>query len=174
MKIENRKSKPEAKPKREDRRCEGGARHSLPLDQFAVGYGNEEAEVQFWGVTETDWVLREEAAKPRDLLERTARFGEQIVLLAKKIPKGTVNDPLISQLVRAGTSVGANYSEADDPLSRKDYLKSIGICRKESKETQFWLRTIASSEPALKDSARPLWKEAKELNLIFGSIYRKR
>ena len=111
---------------------------------------------------------------PRDLLERTALFGEAVVSFAKRISKNTVTEPLIHQFVKAGTSVGANYCEADDPLSRRDYMKAIGICRKESKEAQFWLRMIASSEPVLKDAARPLWNEAKELNLIFGAIYRKK
>jgi four helix bundle protein len=89
-------------------------------------------------------------------LERTARFGESIIAFAKRVPIGRENDPLVSQLVRAGTSVGANYCEADDRLSRKDYLKSIGICRKESKETKFWLRMVVTAVPDLKDAARPL------------------
>ncbi len=113
-------------------------------------------------------------SRPSNLLERTAQFGESVIRFAKSVPRGIINDPLISQFVRAGTSVGANYCEADDPLSRKDYLKGIGICRKESKETKYWLRMIATAEPAMKEAARPLWQEAKELNLIFGAIFRKK
>ena len=67
-----------------------------------------------------------------------------------------------------------HFAKADDPLSRRDYLKSIGICRKESKEAKFWLRMIAAAEPTLREVARPIWREAKELNLIFGSIFRKK
>jgi four helix bundle protein len=107
-----------------------------------------------------------------DLVERTAKFGESIVRLAKRVPINPVNQSLISQLVRAGTSVGANYCEADDAESRKDFGHKIGICRKEAKETKHWLRMLAVAEPALSDEARLLWQEAKELNLIFGKIRR--
>jgi len=108
-----------------------------------------------------------------DLGERTARFGEEMIRFAKKIPQTAVNQRLISQCVGAGTSIGANYCEADDAVSRKDFKKSIGTCRKESKEAKHWLRMIAVAEPVLKEEARRLWREAKELNLIFGSIFRK-
>jgi four helix bundle protein len=78
-----------------------------------------------------------------DLEERTAAFGEQILGLVKHIPRSPMNDPLVSQLVRAATSVGANYCEANDSVSKKDFRNKIGICRKESRETQHWLRMIA-------------------------------
>lgn len=107
-----------------------------------------------------------------DLEERTACFGESILIFAKKIPKNLVNTPLVSQLVRAGTSVGANYCEADDGVSLKDFRNKIGICRKESRETKHWLRMIGSTNDELKDEARQLWLEAKELNLIFSKIFR--
>jgi four helix bundle protein len=121
-------------------------------------------------------ILRESASSSRssnDLMERTAQFGEAIIRFAKKIPHSPENTRLISQLVGAGTSVGANYCEADDSVSGKDFKKSIGTCRKESKETMFFLRMIGASEESLKDEARKLWREAKELNLIFGAIWRK-
>ena len=85
-----------------------------------------------------------------------------------------MNERLISQLVGAGTSVGANFCEADDSVSGKDFKLRIGICRKESKETMFFLRLIATAEPTLADEARTLWRESKQLNLIFGAIWRKR
>jgi four helix bundle protein len=113
------------------------------------------------------------APPPRDLLERSARFGEAIVVFAKRIPHAPENLRLIDQLVGAGTSIGANYCEADDAVSGKDFRNKIGICRKESKETMFFLRMVAASEPALQEEARRLWREAKELNLIFGAIWRK-
>ena len=106
-------------------------------------------------------------------MERSAMFWEAIIRFAKKIPHTPENIRLISQLVGAGTSIGANYCEADDSVSGKDFKKSIGTCRKESKETMFFLRMIGTSEEALKDEARRLWREAKELNLIFGAIWRK-
>jgi four helix bundle protein len=132
----------------------------------------------FWADDDgkSGYVLREgpnNNSKPFDLEERTAKFGEAIIAFAKNIPANSVNNRLISQLVGAGTSIGANYCEAADCVSKKDFKKSIGTCRKESKETRFFLRMIATAEPILKDEARKLWKEAKELNLIFGAIWRK-
>ena len=112
--------------------------------------------------------------KPFDLEERTAKFGEEIIRFAQKIPKNTITIPLISQLIRAGTSVGANYLEADDSESKRDFVHKMGISRKESKETKHWLRMIAFALPSLKEEARGLWKEAQELNLIFSSIIRKK
>jgi|SRR5581483_3268969 len=121
-------------------------------------------------------ILRENAsgAEPvAPLDERTAQFGEAIVRFAKRIPQSPVNECLISQLVGAATSVGANYCEADDSVSGKEFKQKIGTCRKESKETMFFLRLIATAEPILANEARTLWREAKELNLIFGAIWRK-
>src|SRR5437867_2628154 len=108
-----------------------------------------------------------------DLEERTAKFGEAVIGFARRIPMNPVNTPLISQLVRAGTSIGANYCEADDAESKKDFLHKIGICRKETRETKHWLRMIATAEPAMKTELRTLWQEAKELHLIFVAIVRK-
>jgi four helix bundle protein len=108
-----------------------------------------------------------------DLGERTALFGEAVVKFAKGIPQGPVNNRLISQLVGAATSIGANYCEADDSISGKEFKQKIGLSRKESKETMFFLRMIAAAEETLAPDARSLWREAKELNLIFGTIWRK-
>ena len=107
-----------------------------------------------------------------DLEERTARFGEAVVRFAREIPKTPVNLPLIRQLVRAGTSIGANYCEADDGVSKKDFRNKIGISKKEARETKYWLRMIGSAEPDLKHAARGLWQEAKELHLILVTIFR--
>jgi len=109
----------------------------------------------------------------KDLGERTGQFGEAIIRFAKKIPQNPVNNRLIDQLVGAGTSIGANFCEADNSVSGKDFKLRIGTCRKESKETMFFLRMVATAEPRLASEARLLWREAKELNLIFGSIWRK-
>src|SRR5205823_7603112 len=108
-----------------------------------------------------------------DLEERTARFGEAIIRFAKRIPLSPVNNRLIEQLVGAGTSVGANYCEADDGVSRKDFKNKIGTCRKEARETKFFLRMVATAEPGMKAEARILWQAAKELHLIFSKIWRK-
>ena len=114
-----------------------------------------------------------EGKHPFDLEERTSRFGEQIILFAKKIPENSRNRRLIDQLVGAGTAVGANYCEADEYVSKKDFRNMIGRCKKEAKETLFFLRMIATSEPDLADEARKLYREGKELKLIFAAIYRK-
>jgi four helix bundle protein len=108
-----------------------------------------------------------------DLEERTAKFGENIIKFAHKIPINKITERLIPQLVAAGTSVGANYCEADDAESGADFTHKIGICKKESRETKHFLRMIAVAAPELKPEARPLWQEAKEINLIFNSIYKK-
>jgi hypothetical protein len=85
-----------------------------------------------------DSVVREEPETKRvyDLEERTARFGEAIIDLARTIPQNPVTSRIVTQLVGAAASVGANYVEADDAVSKKDFLKSIGTCRKEARETK--------------------------------------
>lgn len=100
-------------------------------------------------------------------------FGETVVRFARTIPKNPVTVPLISQIVRSGTSVAANYCEADDAVSKKDFKNKIATCRKEAPETKLWLRMVAAAEPGLKVEARKLWQEAKELHLIFAAIWRK-
>lgn len=107
-----------------------------------------------------------------DLEERTALFGEAIIEFCLGLPTNPVTAPVINQLVRAGTSVGANYCEADDDESKKDFRHKIALCRKEARETKYWLRMIAKAMPAQKTQARQLWKEAKELHLIFVAIVR--
>ena len=107
-----------------------------------------------------------------DLEERTARFGERIIQFARRIPLEPVTEPLIKQLVRSGTSIGANYGEADDAGSKKEFRYRISICKRESRESKHWLRMIAAAAPALKDEARIHWQEAKELHLIFAAIFR--
>ncbi len=108
-----------------------------------------------------------------DLEDRTAKFGESVIKFCKKIPRGPICDPLIVQLVKCGTSVGANYSEADDAESKMDFKHKIGICKKESRESKHFIRMIVVAVPELKDEAKVLWVEAKELNLIFNAIYAK-
>jgi len=107
-----------------------------------------------------------------DLEERTALFGEQVIAFAKRIVVNEITGVLIRQIVRSGTSVGANYCEANDAESKKDFRHKIGVCRKESKETKHWIRMIVAAEPQLREDGIPVWQEAKELNLIFGSILR--
>ena len=110
---------------------------------------------------------------PFDLEERTAQFGVAAVRFAKQVPRHPGNDRLVSQVVGCGTSLGANYCEAREGVSKKDFRNTIGRCVKEAKETKFFLRMIAAAEPDLAVRARELWQEAKELHLIFAAIYRK-
>jgi four helix bundle protein len=107
-----------------------------------------------------------------DLEERTASFGEAVIRFAQTIRETAVTRPLVNQLVRAATSVGANYCEANDAESKSDFRHKIGICRKESRETGHWLRMLTAAQPEPAPDTRKLWQEAKELNLIFGAIIR--
>ena len=111
--------------------------------------------------------------KKYDLTERTAKFGESIILTIKTIPLNTVNNVLIAQLIRSSTSIGANYMEADGAESKKDFQHKIGICKKEAKETLHWLRMMAIANSDKKEEYRQLWQEAHELTLIFSAILRK-
>ena len=108
-----------------------------------------------------------------DLVERTAKFGEDIIEFCCVLPRNEINRPLISQTIRSGTSVGANYMEADGAVSRKDFENKIGICRKEAKESMHWLRMIAKANPIKKEECRKLYKESQELVWIFSSIINK-
>jgi len=103
------------------------------------------------------------------------RFLErQLLHLPRACRAIVVTLPLINQLVRCGTSIGANYCEADDAMSKKELRKNIGTCKKEARETKHFIRMIAAAEPSMKGNARPLWQEAKELHLIFAKIHRSR
>src|SRR5438876_3036440 len=135
------------------------------------------ADDSFWN--DGAWIVREEAETKRvyDLEERTARFGEAIIEFAKTILQNPVTNRIITQLVGAGTSVGANYVEADDAVSKPrklSGLKSLGTCRKEARETKHFLRMAVRAVPELKPQARTLWLEAKELHLIFSKIWRNK
>jgi four helix bundle protein len=107
---------------------------------------------------DTESIVREqpEANRIYDLKERTARFGEAIIDFAKTIPQNAVTIRIINQLVGARTSIGANYCEADDAVSKKEFLKSIGTCRKEARDTKHFLRMIVRAVPGVKPCARTL------------------
>ncbi len=110
--------------------------------------------------------------KQYDLEERTASFGENVIKFAKTLPINHINKPLISQVVRASTSTGANYMEADGAESKKDFKHKVALCKKESKESRHWLRMIATANENKKEECRKLWQEAQELSLIFSAIIR--
>jgi four helix bundle protein len=110
-----------------------------------------------------------------DLEERTARFGESVIRFAKRNRMNTISEPILNQLVRSATSIGANYCEADDSGSKKEFKYRIGVCKREARETKHWLRMLAAAiddSADLTKEARSHWQEAKELHLIFASIFR--
>lgn len=109
-------------------------------------------------------------SKEYDLEERTARFGEGVILLCRSVNQDAITKPVVSQLVRSGTSVGANYMEANGASSKQDFRNKIFICKKEAQETKHWLRMLASCVPEKHEEMRELWKECQELTLIFQKI----
>ena len=105
-----------------------------------------------------------------DLEERTAKFGESMIIFCKSVKINEFTKSLINQLIRAATSVGANYMEANQASSKKDFKNKIRICQKEANESKHWLRMISIAAPEKKDECRKLWKESHELTLIFAKI----
>lgn len=104
------------------------------------------------------------------LEDRTARFGESIICFCKSLTQDTISKPLISQLIRSGTSIGANYMEANGASSKKDFANKIFICKKEAQETKHWLRMMATCFPKRRDELGIIWQEAQELTMIFQKI----
>ncbi len=143
---------------------EGMTKSETPRDEFDEAFWNDALAP----------MIREEPNDNRvyDLEERTARFGEAVIDFARTIPQNAVTNRIVNQLVGAGTSVGANYVKADDAVSKKEFLKSIGTCKKEAREAKHFLRMAVRAAPELKPEARKLWLEARELHLIFSKIWR--
>src|SRR3989339_625076 len=108
-----------------------------------------------------------------NLVERVEKLGKSIISFAKQVPRNTITLPLISQFIRAGTSIGANYCEADDAESRNDYVHKVGIAKKEARETMYWTKMLVEAEPKLKNEALVIYQEAKEINLIMNAIIKK-
>jgi four helix bundle protein len=113
------------------------------------------------------------SGRPYDLEERTGLFGEEVIGFCKRLAQTVITEPLIRQIVKSATSVGANYCEADDAVSKKEFRLKIGTCKKESRETKHWLRMIVAAQPAVRNEAAILWQEANELHLIFAAIHRR-
>jgi four helix bundle protein len=116
----------------------------------------------------------EGGAKPRDLEDRTFRFAESVRTFVKQLPRTVSNTEDVRQLVRASGSVAANWVEADEALSKRDFLMRVKICRKEAKESRLFLRLLdvglAKGRFGVRDK---LATEARELVLIFSSIISK-
>lgn len=107
-----------------------------------------------------------------NLEERTTKFSEEIISLCKKVPKNVVTIPIIGQLLRCATSIGANYMEANGAASKKDFRNKASICLKEARETKYWLRLLAKTDENFTNECRNLWKETHEFTLIFGKIFK--
>ncbi|HOZ36620.1 MAG TPA: four helix bundle protein [bacterium] len=108
--------------------------------------------------------------KSYDLEERTAKFGEEIILFCRALAQDNISGPIINQLVRSATSIGANYMEANGASSKKDFANKIFICKKESQETKHWIRMMVNCFPGQVEELRRLWREAQELTMIFQKI----
>jgi four helix bundle protein len=105
-----------------------------------------------------------------DLEERTLKFARRTVSFCRGLPKSAIDGEITRQLVRAATSVGANYIEANESLSKKDFLTRIKICRKEAKESGYWLKLIEVKNSNLETEREILMKKSAELTKIFGAI----
>jgi len=112
-------------------------------------------------------------AKRYDLEDRTLKFGKRIIRLCKALPKNSVNFKLIDQVIRSGTSMGANYREANETETKKDFRFRIRICRKEGKETVYWLQLIIEANPEFEKRIEPLLQETIESIKIFAKILEK-
>jgi len=111
--------------------------------------------------------------KHYDLEERTLEFGKRIIRMCKALPRNNVNLNLSNQIMRSGTSMGANYREANETETKKDFLFRMRICRKEGKETIYWLNLIIEANPELESRINPLIEETTQLVKIFASIIEK-
>jgi len=117
-------------------------------------------------------MIKRQNKKQYDLEERTMIFAQDVISFTQKLTKNIVNIEIIKQLVRSSGSVGANYIEANESLSKKDFILRIKICRKEAKETIYWLKLLVIDE-GQEEKREMLIKEATELMKIFGAIIEK-
>ncbi len=111
--------------------------------------------------------------KNKLLEKRTEKFALQVIRLCSALPFNSVNKVLVDQLLRAAGSIGANYIEANESLSKADFIYRIKICRKESRESQYWIRLVSSANKSAQEQFLPLQMEAQELFLIFCSILKR-
>jgi four helix bundle protein len=118
-------------------------------------------------------MTKNQGLKQYDLEDRTLKFAKNVVSFYKKLPKSVIDGDIARQLVRAATSVGANYIEANEALGKKDFSMRIKICRKEAKEGGYWLRLLEISDALLRQEQELLLKESMELTKIFSSILTK-
>ena len=118
-------------------------------------------------------MLKIQKSKPYDLEERTLEFSKKIIWMCKDLRKDGINFKLVDQVIRSGPSMGANYREANETETKKDFNFRIRICRKEGKETIYWLQLIIEANRDAGPKIQPLIQEAMELVKIFASIAEK-
>jgi four helix bundle protein len=111
--------------------------------------------------------------KTYDLEERTFRFTKDIIIFTNSLPKTTANTEIVKQVIRSSGSIGANYIEANEALGKKDFAMRIRICRKEAKETIYWLRLIETNDDSLEPKRAVYVNEGTELMKIFAAILLK-
>lgn len=137
-------------------------------------------EIRIWNlktnskleIEEKEAMSASENSRPYDLEERSFGFAKAGRAFVKQLPRTISNIEDVKQFVRASGSVGANYIEANEAIGKRDFLMKIKICRREAKESRYWLRLLDVAEPLAPEQAR-LIKEADELMKIFGAIVRK-
>lgn len=112
-------------------------------------------------------------SKRYDLEDRTLKFAKEVTRFSKGLPRTIENMERIKQLVRSSGSVGANYIEANEALSKKDFVMRIKICRKEAKESIYWLKLVDTNPSDSEKERELLTQEATELMKIFGAILQK-
>ena len=119
-------------------------------------------------------MTKTQSTKHYDLEDRTLEFARQVREFVKKLNRTLANIEDGKQLIRSSGSIGANYIEANEALSKKDFVMRIKICRKEAKESRYWLKLIeVVGENALEDKRKVSETEACELTHIFGAIVTK-
>jgi len=116
---------------------------------------------------------KEKNSRKFDLDERTFKFAYDVIGFVKKLPRTIANNENVKQLVRSAGSIGANYIEASEALSQKDFTMHIKICRKEAKESRYWLQLLDMGNSDISDQRDSLIQEVTELMKIFGAIIEK-
>ncbi len=111
-----------------------------------------------------------EGPKQYDLEDRTGKFGEDMIHLCNGCRMSVISEPIIKQLIRSSTSIGANYAEANGASSRRDFRNKISICKKEAQETRHWLRMLGGCCSEKKEDIEPLREECRQLIMIFSKI----
>jgi four helix bundle protein len=108
-----------------------------------------------------------------DLEDRMSKFGEDTIIFCRSVKQDSIASPIINQLVRSATSIGANYMEANNASSKKDFRNKVYIAKKEAEETKHWLRMLKAALPSKAEDLRIFWQECHELVLILQAIVNK-